>query len=60
MKQVLDGTISEKGVLAPMNPSLNKPLMQELKKYGLVPPLGLFRLIADGEFRIECKEKIIT
>ncbi|KAH8809295.1 saccharopine dehydrogenase [Xylogone sp. PMI_703] len=44
VKQVLDGTISEKGVLAPMSPSINKPLMQELKeKYG-----------------IECKEKVVT
>jgi len=35
--QVLNGTISERGVLAPMNTSLNKPLMQELKeKYGQV------------------------
>ncbi|OXV10123.1 hypothetical protein Egran_02113 [Elaphomyces granulatus] len=41
VKQVLDGTISDKGILAPMNPSINKPLMRELKeKYG-----------------IECKEK---
>jgi len=29
VKQVLDGTISDKGVLAPMNPAINKPLMQE-------------------------------
>ncbi|KAL6719700.1 saccharopine dehydrogenase (NADP+, L-glutamate-forming) [Lecanora helva] len=44
VKQVLDGTISEKGILAPMNPSINKPLMRELKEtYG-----------------IECREKIIT
>jgi len=44
VKQVLDGTISDKGVLAPMSPSINKPLMRELKeKYG-----------------IECKEKVIT
>ncbi|KAI1877036.1 uncharacterized protein JN550_001108 [Neoarthrinium moseri] len=44
VKQVLDGTISEKGVLAPMHPSLNTPLMKELKeKHG-----------------IECIEKIIT
>jgi len=44
VKQVLDGTISDKGILAPMNPSINKPLMRELKeKYG-----------------IECKEKVIT
>jgi len=43
VKQVLDGTISDKGILAPVNPRINKPLMQELKeKHG-----------------IECKEKII-
>ncbi|KAI1326116.1 saccharopine dehydrogenase [Xylariaceae sp. FL0255] len=43
VKQVLDGTISEKGVLAPMNSKINNPLMKELKeKYG-----------------IECKEEIV-
>jgi len=43
VKQVLDGRISNKGILAPMDPSINKPLMQELKeKYG-----------------IECKEKVM-
>lgn len=31
VKQVLNGTISERGVLAPMHPSLNNPLMKELK-----------------------------
>ena len=36
-KQVLNGTISEKGILAPMNSKINDPLMKELKeKYGLV------------------------
>lgn len=36
-KQVLDGTISEKGILAPMNSRINGPLMKELKeKYGYV------------------------
>ncbi|KAM3085056.1 saccharopine dehydrogenase (NADP+, L-glutamate-forming), variant 2 [Clarireedia jacksonii] len=44
VKQVLDGTISEKGILAPMSPQINNPLMKELKeKYG-----------------IECKEKVIA
>ncbi|PQE31346.1 saccharopine dehydrogenase protein [Rutstroemia sp. NJR-2017a WRK4] len=44
VKQVLDGTISEKGILAPMSPQINNPLMKELKeKYG-----------------IECKEKIVA
>ncbi|KAI1753206.1 Apo Saccharopine reductase [Xylaria castorea] len=44
VKQVLDGVISEKGVLAPMSPKINNPLMKELKeKYG-----------------IECKEKVIA
>ncbi|KAL8309209.1 hypothetical protein RB597_009475 [Gaeumannomyces tritici] len=37
VKFVLDGTISDKGVLAPMNSKLNDPLMKELKeKYGYV------------------------
>ncbi len=31
VKQVLDGTISETGVLAPMNSKINDPLMKELK-----------------------------
>ncbi|KAF2456520.1 Apo Saccharopine reductase [Lineolata rhizophorae] len=44
VKQVLDGTISDKGILAPMNSKINDPLMKELKeKYG-----------------IECKEKVIA
>ncbi|KAH8646244.1 Saccharopine dehydrogenase [Xylariales sp. PMI_506] len=35
VKQVLDGVISERGILAPMNTSINTPLMKELKeKYG--------------------------
>lgn len=34
--QVLNGTISERGILAPMYPSLNNPLMKELKdNYGI-------------------------
>lgn len=33
--QVLNGTISEKGILAPLTPKLNDPLMAELKKYGI-------------------------
>ncbi|KAI9845881.1 MAG: Saccharopine dehydrogenase [NADP(+), L-glutamate-forming] [Thelocarpon superellum] len=32
---VLDGAISEKGILAPMTPALNNPLIKELKKYGI-------------------------
>ncbi|KAH8887025.1 Saccharopine dehydrogenase [Thozetella sp. PMI_491] len=44
VKQVLDGTISDKGVLAPMNEKINEPLMRELReKYG-----------------IECHEKTIA
>ncbi|RYC61036.1 hypothetical protein CHU98_g5173 [Xylaria longipes] len=44
VQQVLDGVISEKGVLAPMSPKINNPLIKELKeKYG-----------------IECKEKVIA
>ncbi|OTA61090.1 Saccharopine dehydrogenase [Hypoxylon sp. EC38] len=36
VKQVLDGTISERGILAPMNSKINDPLMKELKeKYGI-------------------------
>ncbi|CAK7229583.1 saccharopine dehydrogenase (NADP+, L-glutamate-forming) [Sporothrix curviconia] len=36
VQQVLNGTISEKGVLAPMNAKLNDPLIKELKeKYGI-------------------------
>ncbi|KAH0432874.1 saccharopine dehydrogenase [Colletotrichum camelliae] len=36
VKQVLNGTISEKGVLAPMNSKINDPLIKELKeKYGI-------------------------
>ncbi|KAI0428737.1 Apo Saccharopine reductase [Xylaria sp. FL1042] len=44
VKQVLDGVISDKGILAPMSPKINNPLIKELKeKYG-----------------IECKEKVIA
>lgn len=32
---VLDGTISEKGVLAPLKPSLTEPLIEALKKKGI-------------------------
>ena len=36
VKQVLNGTISEKGILAPMNSKINGPLITELKeKYGI-------------------------
>lgn len=35
VKQVLDGTISEKGILAPMSSKINDPLMEEMKKYGI-------------------------
>jgi saccharopine dehydrogenase (NADP+, L-glutamate forming) len=35
VKQVLDGTISDRGVIAPMNSKINDPLMKELKEqYG--------------------------
>lgn len=34
--KVMDGTISERGVLAPMTPKINDPIMKELKeKYGI-------------------------
>ncbi|KAI0382193.1 Apo Saccharopine reductase [Hypomontagnella monticulosa] len=43
VQQVLSGVISEKGILAPMSPKINNPLIKELKeKYG-----------------IECKEKVV-
>ncbi|MCJ1293912.1 Saccharopine dehydrogenase [NADP(+), L-glutamate-forming] [Xylographa carneopallida] len=35
VKLVLDGTISETGILAPMSPKINDPLMAELKKYSI-------------------------
>jgi saccharopine dehydrogenase (NADP+, L-glutamate forming) len=36
VQQVLNGTLSEKGVLAPMTPKINDPLIKELKeKYGI-------------------------
>lgn len=35
VKQVLDGTISEKGILAPMSSKTNDPLIEELRKYGI-------------------------
>ncbi|KAG6029589.1 Saccharopine dehydrogenase [NADP(+), L-glutamate-forming] [Claviceps citrina] len=35
-KQILDGTLTEKGVLAPMTAKINNPIMKELKeKYGI-------------------------
>lgn len=34
-KLVLDGTISDKGVLAPINKKINTPLIEELKKLGI-------------------------
>ncbi|PSR78702.1 saccharopine dehydrogenase [Coniella lustricola] len=44
VQQVLNGTLSEKGVLAPMNSKINEPLIKELKeKYG-----------------IACKEEIVA
>lgn len=36
VKQVLNGTLSERGVLAPMSSKINDPIMKELKeKYGI-------------------------
>jgi len=36
VQQVLDGTIKEKGILAPMSHELCKPLMETLEKdYGI-------------------------
>lgn len=57
-KLVLDGTISEKGVLAPMNSKINDPLIKELKeKYGMFNRLCplMIQLILAG---IECKENV--
>jgi len=34
-KQVLDGTISEKGILAPMSSKINDLLMEKPRKYGI-------------------------
>lgn len=34
-KFVLDGTISEKGLVAPLRPEINDPLMHELRKRGI-------------------------
>jgi len=35
VKQILDGSILEKGVIAPMSGKINNPLMEELKKYSI-------------------------
>lgn len=36
VQQVLNGTLSEKGILAPITPKINNPLIKELKeKYGI-------------------------
>ncbi|PKY00371.1 saccharopine dehydrogenase [Aspergillus campestris IBT 28561] len=43
VKQVLNGTLAEKGVLAPMNGKINEPLMKELKE----------------QYGIACKEEIV-
>ena len=43
VKQVLNGTITDRGILAPMNTKLNNPLIKELKE----------------EYSIECIEKTI-
>ena len=32
VKQILNGTLSEKGILAPMTPEINDPIMKELKE----------------------------
>jgi saccharopine dehydrogenase (NADP+, L-glutamate forming) len=34
-KLVLNGTINDKGVIAPMNTKINTPLIEELKKLGI-------------------------
>ncbi|KAK2059983.1 saccharopine dehydrogenase [Colletotrichum caudatum] len=35
VKQVLDGTLSERGVVAPMSSKINDPLIKDLKEYGI-------------------------
>jgi len=35
VKFVLDGTISDRGILAPMNAKINDPLIKELKRLGI-------------------------
>ncbi|PFH54967.1 hypothetical protein XA68_11315 [Ophiocordyceps unilateralis] len=35
VKQVLDGTISKKGILAPISSEINNPLIEEIKKHGI-------------------------
>ncbi|EFQ35895.1 saccharopine dehydrogenase [Colletotrichum graminicola M1.001] len=35
VKQVLNGTLSERGVLAPMSSKINDPLIKDLKEYGI-------------------------
>jgi hypothetical protein len=43
VKLVLDGTISDKGILAPLKGSINGPLMRELREnYGSVVLTSLF------------------
>jgi saccharopine dehydrogenase (NADP+, L-glutamate forming) len=32
---VLDGTIAQPGILAPLTPEINNPLMEELRKYDI-------------------------
>jgi saccharopine dehydrogenase (NADP+, L-glutamate forming) len=35
VKFVLDGTIADRGILAPMNAKINDPLIKELKRLGI-------------------------
>lgn len=44
VQQVLNGTISDKGILAPMSPKINDPLIKELKE----------------QYGIECKERVVA
>ncbi|KAM6532400.1 saccharopine dehydrogenase,NADP+, L-glutamate-forming [Fusarium solani] len=44
VKLVLDGTISDRGILAPLNESINEPLMQALRE----------------DYGIECHEKTVA
>ena len=49
---MLNGTIADKGILAPLNAKINGPLMKELKeKYGYVHPLSRSRPLFLGKGR---------
>ncbi|OHW96127.1 saccharopine dehydrogenase [Colletotrichum incanum] len=61
VKQVLDGTLAEKGILAPMSSKINDPLIEELKVNTTIT--DWFRC-ADScflqKYGIACKEEIVS